>query len=589
MRKQALSQLAHSSTASLCAVIVLGLIGISAAFSADEAVQPAPTLVPPTLVPTVDAGVNDALLSESALARVQRDGKVRVGMYYNEPPFSELNIRNEVVGYDADIARSMAKAWGVTFEPVQVTQQTALDLLKNGTVDMLISQQVHRRSLDFEVEFSQTYYMSSQSMLVRQDDGAASLADMNNRKVGYVLGTASGEAIAAWQQRTGVSITVQQYLTLDQAYAALLAGQVDGIADNRVHLMHIIPQPGMGKILDEPVTPEPYAIAVRRQDVNWRNLIDKTLQYLVLKGGMQEIQQTYFPNTKYPMSLVPVWGGVGDDPPKPDQFGADIPYPPQYAVPRIQSSGVVRVAGMADLPPDAPESERRLDTLNRMMTEAIAARWSVKVEYIPNSAANAADLVATGQADMAVGVTLDWSLTDRVDLTAPYLLHGDRLMAKKDSDYETFNDLRGRWVAVFASQAGSEDRVNALAKSVNSAVRIFTINHDDNVSDAILNTSSADVAFGDSLKLIPRVQANPDQLRLTTRGNNVDPWYNRVYVGIAVPRNDIDFRLLVEYTLQELARSGAWQVLLNPVILPEDIPPFDIWPGTPDYLGFKLG
>ncbi len=144
-------------------------------------------------------------------------------------------------------------------------------------------------------------------------------------------------------------------------------------------------------------------------------------------------------------------------------------------------------------------------------------------------------------------------------------------------------------MAVFASEPGSEDQVNELAKSVNSAVRIFTINHDDNVADAILNTSSADVAFGDSLKLIPQVQANPDQLRLTTRGNNVDPWYSRLYVGIAVPRNDIDFRLLVEYTMQEMARSGALQVLLNPVMLPEDVPPFDIWPGTSDYLSFKLG
>lgn len=109
------------------------------------------------------------------------------------------------------------------------------------------------------------------------------------------------------------------------------------------------------------------------------------------------------------------------------------------------------------------------------------------------------------------------------------------------------------------------------------------------MAGALLSTNSADVAYGDSLKLIPQVQANPDQLRLTTRGDSPDPWYTRVYVGIAVPRNDIDFRLLVEYTLQELARSGTWQNLLTPVMLPQDIPPYDIWPGASDYLGFKLG
>jgi ABC-type amino acid transport substrate-binding protein len=97
-----------------------------------------PTLVPPTLVPVQDTGIGDALASESAIARIQRDGKVRVGLLYNAPPFGELNIRGEVSGFDADLARSMAEAWGVEVEYVQVTRQTAIDTLRAGQVDMLV-------------------------------------------------------------------------------------------------------------------------------------------------------------------------------------------------------------------------------------------------------------------------------------------------------------------------------------------------------------------------------------------------------------------------------------------------------------------
>lgn len=569
-------------------VLSLLFIGVSLSLSADVAAQPVPTLVPPTLVPTQDAGVTDALLSESGLARVQRDGKVRVGLLYNAPPFGELNVRGEVAGYDADLARSMAEAWGVTFEPVQVTRQTAFDALRGGAVDMLVASQVHRRDLDAQVEFSHTYYAGSQSMLVRQDDGAASLADMANRRIGYVLGTPSAEAIGLWQGRSGIGVTVQEYLTIDQAVTGLLNNEVDGVVANRIQFTTILAQQGTARVLDEVVGTEPLAVVVRRQDINWRNLINKTLQYLVRKGRMQEIQQAYF-GTTYPLDLIPVWPGVGDDPPKPDQFPSDVPYPSQYAVPRIQSSGVVRVAGVADVSVDAPESERRLDALNRAIIEAMATLWGVRVEYIPNSVANAVDLVASGQADLAVGVPLDWAYTDRVDLTAPYFLHGDRLMVKKNDEYETFIDLRGRVVGIFASEPGAADRVNGLAESVSSGVRIFTINREQDAALEILDSQNALVVFGDSLKVIPHVQANPDLLRLSVRGNNPDPWYSRVWVGMAVPRNDIDFRLLVEYSLQELARSGTWQSLLQPVMLPEEIPTFGIWPGTSDYLGFKLG
>jgi polar amino acid transport system substrate-binding protein len=559
-------------------------LGVSLLRSAD-----APTLVPPTLVPTPDSSAaSESLLSESAVARIQKDGAVRVGLLYNAPPFGELNIRGDVTGYDADLARSMADAWGVKFQPVQVTRQTAIEMLKNGSVDMLVAAQVHYRQLDSEVEFSETYFQSSESVLLRNDDGAAQLAHMDGRKIGVVVGTPAESAVADWQARTGINITVTKYLTLDLAFNALLAKEIDGVVDTRIRLMRIIPTPGAAKILDEPVSPEPYAVVVRRQDVNFRNLVNRTLQYLVKKGRMAEIQKAYFPGSKYPANLVPLWNGLSEDAPKPAQVGTDVPYPAQYAVPRIQGAKTVRVAGVTDLPPDAQESDKRLDAVNRSVIEAMAKRWGVQVQYIPNSAANAADLVASGQADLAVGVPLDWGVADKVDFTAPYFLHGDRLLVKKDTDQETFNTLRGKIVGVFGSEPGAADKVNKLADSVQTAVRIFTVIREQDAAFTLLQDQNADVIFGDSLKLIAHVQANPDALRLGTRGDAPDPWYSRVYVSFAVPRNDIDFRLLVEYTLQEMARDGSWQTLLGQVMMPEDIYPMDVWPGSSDYLGFSL-
>src|SRR5689334_21115403 len=102
------------------------------------------TLVAPTPVPTVDTGAGDTLLSESGVARIQRDGVVRVGILYNEPPFGELTIRGEVNGFDAELAAAIAEAWGIKVEFTQVTRQNALDTLRAGLVDMLIAAQVHR-------------------------------------------------------------------------------------------------------------------------------------------------------------------------------------------------------------------------------------------------------------------------------------------------------------------------------------------------------------------------------------------------------------------------------------------------------------
>jgi ABC-type amino acid transport substrate-binding protein len=160
-------------------------------------------------------------------------------------------------------------------------------------------------------------------------------------------------------------------------------------------------------------------------------------------------------------------------------------------------------------------------------------------------------------------------------------------MVQANSDIEGFLDLRGgKWIAIANNEPGVRDRVIALAESVNVRVNIYETREQD-IAFSILSEDNAEVAFADSLKLIPHVQANPNDLTLTKR--QPDIWYSRSYVTFAVPRNDIDFRLLVEYTLQELIRDGTLAALLQPVMMPDEIPNFEIWPGASDYLGISLG
>ena len=548
-----------------------------------------PTLVPPTLVPTQDAGMRDALLSESAVARIQADSQLRVGILFNAPPFGLLNIRGAVAGFDADLMRSMADAWGVEAEFVQVTRQTALDMLLSGEVDLLAAAMVHQRELDMRVEFSHTYYQGSQAVMVRNDDGAETLAQMADRKLGVVLGTASTSAVEAWKSRTGHQVTVESYMTLEQGLVALVNQDIDGLVGSRYRLRTITQPPGVVRIIEEPLAIEPYAVAMRRQDVPLRNLVNRTLQYLAQNGRLNEIYGANFPGSTYPAGLVPTWENLGEDAPTLEGVPTNIVYPTQYVIPRLQDGQPLRVAGLRDVPDDAPESEKRLHALYQAVIERLAARWGASVEFVPNSADNALELVANGQADVAVGVRPDWNRAERVEFSSPYLVHGDRLMVKRNSEIESFNELRGgRWVGIFASEPGTADQVNELAKSINTAVNIYTMMREQDVPFYILEDSNADVAFGDSLKLIPHLEAYPEDFRLTTRCPNCDPWYTREYVALATAQNDLDFWLLVEYTLQEMAEDGSLATLLQPVMLPEDVPQFNIWPGPASYLGFNL-
>jgi ABC-type amino acid transport substrate-binding protein len=545
-------------------------------------VPPASTLVPPTLVPLVDTGEGEGVVAESGIARIMSTGRVRVGILANQPPFGELNVRGDWNGFDADLGRAIAEVWGVEVRFKQVTNQTGLDQLQRREVDMLIAAQVHERNLDDDFEFSQTYHLGSQSVMVRPGDTSPkTLAELANKRIGVTMATDAERALAQWTQQSGVPVTPQAFTTLDAAYNALMNGEVDAIAASRYQLSLIATQPEQIAILEEPLELEPYAIAMPRQDVSLRNLVNKTLQYLRQNGRLTEIRQVHFPESDYEPA---VWDGLGEEAPKPDQFPVDVTYPTQYVVPRLEAERVLRVAI-----PRVPEGDdilpsvQRLDTFYRSLIDEIGRRWQVQIQYIPvDNSTQGMETVANGQADLAVGVEPNWDWDERVDFTDPYLLHGLRLLVPKNSNFVTFRDLAGgRFIAFSRDNPEIQQIIADEANEANARVSTLATREQD-FALQILEEDNADVAFADSIALLPHVEQYPDDLEMTTE------WYTEEYAVMATPRNDIDFRLLTEYTLQELVRDGTLQRLLEPVMLPEDVPNFDIWPGEGNYFSFNI-
>jgi polar amino acid transport system substrate-binding protein len=539
-------------------------------FSSAQDTEPVGTLTPPTLVPQPNSNNTAATQTESAVARIQRDGVVRVGVLYNAPPFGELNIRGAVVGFDPDLANAIATTWGVRVELIQVTRQTAFEALNNGVVDMLITALIHRRELDPIVDFSFSYYIGSQAMLVRQDDPAQNPNDLNGRRVGVVLGSPSTSDVLSWQQRTSLSVTVQDYYTLDKAIGGLGANEIDAVMGSRLYLARLS-QAGVTRVLDANVSPEPYAIAVRHQDVNMRNLVNRTLQFLARNGRIGEIFRANFPESQYDNNTVPRWLNLPTEAPTPAQYGTDLPRPAQSSRALLLSNGVVRVAGFSTLAADAPEFVRRYDAFKRSVVETLALRWNVTVQYLPESATTSLDLLASGQADLAMGITPDWLWADRVDFSQPFMLRGYRLMVPTNSDISGFGDLRGRIVAVPSDDPTAAAIAVELGEENNVVLRTIIT---PNAYDTIIASNNANAAFGDSLWLLPQLEASFGQLKL------LDRWYRLTPMSMAVQRNDDDFRTLLDYTLQDMYLDGTLAALLQPILPPNEAPPpMQVTPG----------
>lgn len=563
----------------ICA-LVIALAILTGAMAQDQ--TPIPMLAVPTLVPTVDAGApTEALSSQSAVADIIRSAVIRVGVLYNEPPYSEFTSQGNLRGFDIELMRLVADLWDTDIEFLQVTRENALAKLNRADVDLVASAFVHYRDLDDRLEFSQTYLMGKQVMMVRADSPAKAPIELIGELVGYVVGTRSEKALSLWSASLDANLSLQLYWNLDLAVAALDRGEVKGLVAEEQALLGLTAEyADRFRILDEAVLREPRAFAIRRHDIALRHLLSHSIQMLSKDGSMQRLYQEYFPENGGPAYTITLWDGLGESV-SPTQYAGDLRYPAHLVLPRLASAGVLRVGGVEDAAGASSAGQEQLAALNAALVREFGKRWGVTVEIFGSTAEEAANLLVKGEIDIVAGVKPDWRLATLMDFSAPYLLHGDRLMVPANSQVRGFNDLRGRIIGLIVGEEGSQDRSQAWADSINASVRFFRTT-EAGADNTLLEFNNAHAIYADSLRLVAHLQANPNALRLTDR------WYSRSYYAFGLPYNDLDFRLLVDYTIQEIARDGTLQRLSGALLLSDELPDFEMTPGAAVHAGFSL-
>ena len=558
---------------------------VAAALLAAAAAQkplPIPTLAVPTLVAyeAVDDQTDD-LPSESAVTDIINSGVFRVGVLYNEPPYSQFTLQGDLRGFEIDIVRLIAETWGSDVEFIQVTRENALDRLNRGRVHAVASAFVHYRHFDDQIAFSQTYMLGRQAMMVRADSPIQALTELLGHRIGYVIGTRSEYAVGLWSAQLEAGLSPQFYLTLDRAFAALAAGEIDGLAAEEQDLLRVTAgYSDRLRILDEALLREPRAIAVRRNDVSLRQLLSHSIHLLSHDGRLQRLYQDYFPEAELPEDAIALWSGIGDTV-GPTQYAGALRQPPRYVLPQLLSAGVLRVGGIIGGEQSASASEAQLNALNLALVNELGRRWGLSVEIVSSSAEDAIAMLARGDVDIVAGMNPDWLLATSMDFSVPYLLHGDRLMVGANSQIAGFNDLRGRIIGLVLGDEGARERAQAWADSIKASVRFFQT-REAGAALQLLEFNNVNAVYADSLLLAAHLQANPNTLRLTER------WYSRSTITFGLPYNDPDFRLLVNYTVQELARDGTLARLSGALLLSDDLPDFEFTPGASQVAGINL-
>lgn len=245
------------------------------------------------------AGGNRAQAQDSRLDEVLDRGSLIVATFSTAPPFCFTDENGELVGFDVDIARLIAKSMfddENAIEFVTVTSEGRWPAVLSGRADFGIASTTIYPSRAMRVAFTPPYIDSGISILVREDAGVDSLAELNSAD--YVLANLSNPQMA---DRAARFVPETRLLTFDTPSAMFLAvrsGQAHAMQmDTPVLNWYAASNEGL-KVLPEQLSNiQGNAIFMAPGDFTWWRFLDTMVQEMQqgsLYSEYTEIYQKWF-------------------------------------------------------------------------------------------------------------------------------------------------------------------------------------------------------------------------------------------------------------------------------------------------------
>lgn len=128
-----------------------------------------------------------------AMEKIKKNGKLVLGTSADYPPYEfhkSINGKDEIVGFDVEIAKQIAKDLGVQLEIKDMKFDGLLAALDQGNIDIIVAGMNPTEERKKNVDFSNVYYTSAQSIIVRaaDKDKIKSVDDLKGKKVGVQKG-----------------------------------------------------------------------------------------------------------------------------------------------------------------------------------------------------------------------------------------------------------------------------------------------------------------------------------------------------------------------------------------------------------------
>ena len=238
------------------------------------------------------------------LKKIRDTGTMTIGHRESSIPFSYLDDKQQPIGYAMDLCMKVVDAvkadlklpnLKIALQPV--TSSNRIPLLQNGTIDLECGSTTNSVQRQQQVAFGPTYFVINVTAAVKKTSGVNSLTDLNGKNISTTSGTTAVPLLKAYEKTK--SIDVKEIYGKDHAesFLLLVEDRVSAFVMDDILLAGQIANarsPGDFRILGESLRQEPYSMMLRKDDPQFKALIDKTISGVMKSGEIEKIYAKWF-------------------------------------------------------------------------------------------------------------------------------------------------------------------------------------------------------------------------------------------------------------------------------------------------------
>jgi ABC-type amino acid transport substrate-binding protein len=241
--------------------------------------------------------------TEGTLEKIARTGEFVIGYRADSSPLSYENAEGQPSGYSVDLCRRVAAGIKAHFGEqeietkfLRIAPDERISAVVDGKIDIECGSTTITLSRQEQVDFSLPTFVTGGSVLSLASSGIQSMADLSGKKVGVAKDTTTLDQLRNHLEQNLIDAEVVVVANRNEGIRQLNRGDIDALASDQIVLIGQIIEainPKRYALVSEIFSYEPYGFAVRRNDADFRLVVNTALSQLYRSGQHAAIFQKW--------------------------------------------------------------------------------------------------------------------------------------------------------------------------------------------------------------------------------------------------------------------------------------------------------